>query len=121
MSGDNNVFWNLEADVKEGKLEGLKSLMATMVEDTEANEPGTVNYEWSISEDGTKCHIYERYVDSGATLVHLGNFGAKYAGDFMDAVEIKRFTVYGNPDETVKGALVKIGAKFMSPLGGFIR
>ena len=121
MSADNHVFWNLEADIKEGKLEDLKSLMVTMVEGTQADEPGAINYEWSISEDGTKCHIYERYADSEATLTHLGNFGTKYAKDFMDALEIKRFTVYGNPDETVKGALTKIGARFMSPLGGFTR
>ncbi|MCE2503170.1 MAG: antibiotic biosynthesis monooxygenase [Chlorobi bacterium] len=121
MSADNHVFWNLEADIKEDKLEDLKSLMATMVEATRADEPGTLNYEWFVSEDGMKCHIHERYADSGAVLTHLGNFGTKYAKDFMDALDIKRFTVYGNPDETARGALTKVGAQFMSPLDGFVR
>jgi quinol monooxygenase YgiN len=49
--------------------------MNDMVESTKA-EPGALNYEWFISEDGTSCHIYERYADSAAAMVHMGHFPA---------------------------------------------
>jgi quinol monooxygenase YgiN len=59
-----------------GQLEVFKALVSGMVEATRANEPGALNYEWLISEDGTSCHIYERHADSAAVMTHMGNLGA---------------------------------------------
>ncbi|MGE3799388.1 MAG: putative quinol monooxygenase [Candidatus Kapaibacterium sp.] len=121
MSADNHVYWVLEAGVKEGKLDELKSLVSEMVQTTKESEPGALHYEFSLSEDGTRCHIHERYADSEATLTHLKNFGENFAGRFMDALEIKRFNVYGNPDEIATKALSKLGVAFMPSLDGFVR
>lgn len=116
-----HVFWNLECVIKEGQLDNLKALMAEMVAATQANEPGALNYEWSISDDEQKLHLFERYADSAATVQHMATFGANYAGRFLTTVDIKRFTVYGNPDEQARKVLGRVGAQFMSPLGGFSR
>ncbi len=121
MSAENHVYWVLEAEVKEGKLDDLKSLAAEMIEATRENEPGALHYEFSLNEDETRCHLHERYADSAATLAHLQSFGQNFAPRFMDALNIKRFTVYGNPDETATKALGKLGVLFMTPLGGFVR
>ena len=116
-----NVYWLLEVTIKPGELENFKALMEEMVEATQANEPNTLNYEWTISEDSKSCHLYERYADSAATMTHLGAFGEKFAERFMAAVDPTRFVVYGTPNNAVKEALSAFGPIFMSPFGGFVR
>lgn len=53
--------------------------MTTLVDATRRNEVGTLNYEWAISNDQKVCHIYERYQDSVAVMIHLKSFAANYA------------------------------------------
>ncbi len=116
-----NVYWLLEVTIKPGELDNFKALMKEMVEATQANEPNTLNYEWTISEDSQSCHIYERYADSAATMTHLGAFGEKFAERFMAAVDPTRIVVYGTPNNEVKEALSGFGPIFMAPFGGFAR
>jgi hypothetical protein len=59
-----NVYWVLEVAIKPGCFEDFKALASTMVEVTQKNEVGTLNYEWAISDDQKSCHFYERYQDS---------------------------------------------------------
>ena len=116
-----HVHWMLEVAIKPGELDNFKALMNEMVEATEANEPNTLNYEWFISEDGSNCHIYERYADSAATMTHLGSFGQNYAERFLAMVNPTRFVVYGNPNDEVRQALAGFGAVHMEQIGGFAR
>lgn len=116
-----NIFWVLETEIGENKLEDLKALIKEMTEYTKSNEPGALNYEWFISEDNKKCTLYERYENSEATLVHLSSFGKNFAKRFMEILAPKRFIVYGSPDEDVKNALNKMGCIYMTPKGGFSR
>jgi quinol monooxygenase YgiN len=115
------VAWNLDLQVKDGRSDELRALMAEMVEATQRDEPGTLNYEWHLTPDGSHCHLYERYTDSEAALVHMGNFGAKYAGRFFDILQAERFVVYGSPNEQVRGALGAMGAVITTPVAGFAR
>ena len=85
--------------------EDLKSLMAAMVEATQRNEVGALNYEWAISDDRQVCHLYERYQDSAAAMAHLKSFGANFASRFMEVVKPTRLVVYGTPSAQVKDAL----------------
>ncbi len=116
-----NVFWMLEVSINEGKLDDFKALMTEMVDATKADEPGALNYEWFISADNSSVHIYERYADNAATMVHLGNFGSKFAGRFMECVTPSRFMLYGPADDKVLGALGPMGAVHHSQIGGFAR
>lgn len=115
------VYWMLEVKIKDGEVDALKALLADMVKATQNDEPGTLNYEWWINGDETSCHIYERYADSSAVMVHLGNFGAKFAGRFMAILEPTRLMVYGDVSDEVRKALDGLGAIYMSALGGFGR
>ncbi len=116
-----HVYWIIEADVISGKLDELKSLMVEMSDATQADEPGALNYEWSLSSDGTECHIFERYLDNDATMVHMGNFGSKFAKRFMGVLAPKRCVLYGSPDERVQKALKPLGAVLMTSAAGFSR
>lgn len=116
-----HVDWMLELAITDGKLDDFKALMNEMVDATKADEPGALNYEWSVSDDGSRVHIYERYADSDATMVHLASFGKNFAERFMSMAKPTKLTVYGNPDETVRKALDRMGAVYMAPIGGFAR
>ena len=118
MSG--HVHWLLELSINDGHLEAFKALMGEMIAGTKG-KAGTINYEWFLSDDEATCHIYERYVDSAATMVHLGNFGVKYAARFLTCLTPTRCTVYGNPDDAMRAALNKLGVTYMDAVGGFAR
>lgn len=116
-----NVYWMLALTVNEDKLDDLRTLMDDMCSATEANEPDTLFYEWSLNADETVCHIYERFADSDAAMVHLGNFGAHFAERFMSCLTPTGFTVYGQPNQTVKDALAPFGPTYMPQAAGFAR
>ncbi len=115
------VSWVLEINVKDGQLDALKALAREMSEATQADEPGASHYEWFADPDGMTVHIYERYADSAATMVHLGNFGAKFAERFLACVDPARLMVYGDPSAEVRDALAGFGAAHMTQFAGFAR
>jgi quinol monooxygenase YgiN len=115
-----NVLGISELRIKPGEIDNFRALVKELVDVTRANEPGAMNYEYFISQDGKQCHIYERYVDSAAVMAHLANF-AKFAERFMAAVEMTSVTLYGNPSDEVREAVSGLGAVFMAPIGGFAR
>lgn len=115
------VSWMLELNIQNGQGENLPALIEEMVGATKAGEPGTLDYQWSTSADGTTCHIFERYADSAAVMAHLGTFGEKYAGRFMEIFAPTRFVVYGSPNQEVKDALASFGPTYMHSAGGFSR
>ena len=114
------MSWSLRLTVKEGELENFRSLMGEMVEATKS-EPGTLGYEWFISEDGSSVHINERYADSAALMAHVGAFGENFADRFFGAVDVAGFDIYGEPDATVVEAMGGMGASFLGTLGGFVK
>jgi quinol monooxygenase YgiN len=116
-----DVSWMLELNVQHGREEEFAALMEEMVSATQDNEAGTLDYQWSTSADGTACHIFERYGDSTAVLVHLATFGERFAGRFMEILAPVRFVVYGSPSQEVKDALAAFNPTFMEPAGGFSR
>ena len=66
-------------------------------------------------------HIYERYADSDAAVVHLGNFGAKFAERFLQCFEPTDLYVYGEPSDEARAALDGFGAVYLGTFGGFSR
>jgi quinol monooxygenase YgiN len=116
-----NVYWVFELAINPGRFEDLKTLMVELVEATQKNEVGALNYEWAISDDRQVCHIYERYRDSAAAVTHLESFSAHFAARFMEVVKPTRLVVYGTPSAQAKDALAGLNPVYMAPLGGFSR
>ena len=117
----NALSWNLRVNINEGMLETFQSLMAEMVEATQANEPDTLVYEWYFSDDNSACHIVEAYTDSAAAMVHIGNFGANFAERFLTYCSPTEIFVYGTPSDEARAALDGFGATYMPSVGGFTR
>jgi quinol monooxygenase YgiN len=116
-----NVYWVLEFAIYQGRLEDLKTLMATQVEATQTNEVGTLNYEWAISDNRQVCHVYERFQDSAAAMTHLESFAANFAARFAEVGKPTRLVVYGTPSAQVKDSLAGLNPVYMAPFGGFKR
>ena len=115
-----NVYWVLELAVRPDRLDDFRGLMREMVA-AAASEPGTLNYEWNISSDGTACHIYVRYENPAAVMLHMASFGTQFDSRFAALAQITRMVVYGAPNAEVKAALAPYGAVYFAPLGGFAR
>jgi len=84
-------------------------------------EPGTLNYEWWIAEDGASCQVYERYRDPAAVLSHLGAFHTKFAERFLPLITATRFVVYGAKAPEVRDALAGFAPLHLARLDGFSR
>jgi quinol monooxygenase YgiN len=115
-----NVYWVIEVAIKPGRFEEFKALASTMVEATQKNELGALNYEWALSDDQKSCHVYERYQNSAAVMVHLKSFGEHFAAPLAELGTITRFVVYGAPSAQVKDVLGE-NVVYMAPLIGFSR
>lgn len=111
----------LQVDIQTGRETEFRALVAEIVAATRADEPGTLDYEWSISADGARGHLFERYADSAAVLAHLANFMARYAERFLALVAPGAFTIYGAPNDAVKGALASFHPTYLAPVAGFSR
>lgn len=102
----------MNARIKDGALDEFRALMAEMVATTEANEPGTLIYEWFISDDGTRCYIYERYADSAVAMAHINWFGTM-ATKFSAFANTESFTACGSLPDEISKAFSGLGAPIM--------
>ena len=119
MSG--NIILVVEGKVKPGALDEFKTQMKTLVDTTKADEPDTLIYECYLADDNVNFEIYERYLNSAATLVHLNSYIEKFAEAFQTVGDTTKVTVYGAPDDAVKQILDGFGAIYVAQLSGFQR
>ena len=123
-----SVFFVVELEVKPGQINDLRSIMREMVNLTHTDEPGTLNYEWFLSADGTACHIYERYADPAAAVAHSATFPEELS-QRAQAFRPTRLTAYGTITEAIREKRIEplrkavpgIRVVFLEPLGGFTR
>ena len=118
MSG--YIVTDFQLSISDGKLEDFKSIVNTMVEITELNEPSTLVYEYHINEDGTECHLLETFKDSDAFMIHLGNVGHLFDALFESATMIGA-KIYGSPSAELQQALDPLGVEYFAQLNGIKR
>ena len=114
------IVADFQLSIKDGKLEDFKSIVSTMVEITNLNEPNTLVYEYHINEDGTECHLLETFKDSDAFMVHLGNVGHLFDTLFESAT-MNRAKLYGSPSAELQQALDPLGVEYFAHLNGIER
>jgi quinol monooxygenase YgiN len=106
--------------IKGGELQRFKKIAKDFTSRVEAGEPDTVCFEWYVSDVGTDCYLVESYDSSEAFLLHLSK-----AGDMLESLAevspIDNLLVLGEPNEEVKEALSKMGAKFYPLIVGCTR
>lgn len=115
------IEWILDMSVVPGKLNDLRALMAEMVAETYASEPGALRYEFWLSADGTHCQVHEQYADDAAVATHLATFGRKFAPRFFAALTKRGAVVYGTPSDAVQRALSAMQPEYLTVAAGFSR
>ena len=114
------VQFVVELDVTPGQADPFRALVADLVSATE-EEPGTLAYQWNLSADGMRYHVYERYVDAAAAVAHLGMFAQRFAGRFGACVTPARFVVYGAADAALRQTLAGFSPVYLATVAGFHR
>ena len=86
-----------------GQLDAFKTLAKKCLDLTRNKDRGTLQYDWSITDDGTECMVLEEYKDSASVVQHIGNLGDTL-GALMGLADLK-LTIHGDPSpELMKGA-----------------
>lgn len=111
------IYWILKCDVNAGMQAGLNAVATKFCERT-AGEEGVVAYEWSLSEDGKRLHVYERYSNSDAALTHLGNVGP-ILDELFALVTPREIVCYGNASEAFRNAMKDFPMCYMKTFDGF--
>jgi quinol monooxygenase YgiN len=76
------------SDIDPNRLDEFKALAHELLRITN-DDDGVQNYDWYVSDDGTRCVVRETYVDSAAVLAHLPLVNEHLArmGEICGAVE----------------------------------
>jgi quinol monooxygenase YgiN len=118
---DHEVSWVFEVTLKPGAHDEFTALAKEMIDANHAGEPETLNYLAFITEDGTRVHFYERFVDSAAALFHVNRFGENFGDRLPRLADVTRFDIYGDPSEELKRALADFAPTYLGLIGGFTR
>ena len=88
--------------IPDGQLETFKILAKKCLEMTRDMDKGTLQYDWSMTGDGTECVVLEEYKDSASVVQHVANLGDTL-GQLIGLADMK-LTIHGDPSpELMKG------------------
>lgn len=117
--GSEQVYWVLTVSVDE--MDKFKPIVQQLVTATE-KEPGALEYEYTVADDGKTVDIYERYADSKAAIIHLtDNFVPNFSKEFLALAKPTHFVIYGSPTDEFKKVVADFKPIYMAPINGFTR
>jgi len=116
---NDQISWDLEVAILPGQLDNFRAVARDLIAATEP-EPGALSYEYKLSNDGTACHIYERYQNSAAVLAHVESFH-HFAERFMQTCHPTSLHIYGTPSDEVKAEFADLHPVYFTWFGGFNR
>jgi quinol monooxygenase YgiN len=118
----NQIDFRAEFTIEEGKIEEYKKLVQEMSTMVEANELDTINYQFYLSRDQTKCIVHETYRNSEAVFAHNAGVASQtILPKIFRVSKISRFEVYGNPSEELQKLLTSFGSQTYNLFAGFSR
>ena len=118
VKGPEEVFWRIEVEVLNGRLEEFRSIVRDLIASSK-QEPGTLAYDWFFDPNNEVCHTYEHYRDSAAVIAHATTFGDRFAERFQQSCRQIGLDVYGTPSEAAKALLDQYDATYFARWMGF--
>jgi quinol monooxygenase YgiN len=88
------------SEIREGKLEELKTAMKELVEFIEANEPRPIAYNVYFTLDGTRMTVVQVHPDSASMEFHLNVAGPAFT-KFTELIKMSAMDVYGKPSDNL--------------------
>src|SRR5919109_1108727 len=118
----NQIHFGAEFTIEEGKTEEYKKLVQDMSRVVEANEPDTINYQFYLNRDETKCIVHETYANSEAVFAQINGVASQtILPKVFNVSRISRFEVYGNPSEKLQKVLTSFRPQTYNLFVGFSR
>ncbi len=106
--------------IREGKLDGFKQQAAECISQTSDKDTGTLQYDWFLSSDKTKCEVREAFQNSEALLAHWHNLEEALAKLFTQFAYDNTVVIYGDPSpqvlEKARSRMTDDGLKVYSSL-----
>jgi len=100
----------------------LKEFLDGVVKSVNETEPGTMLYEYYLSEDKKKVSLIEIYKTDADAVIHMKNFlAAPHSGPFLETFEIESFKVMGNSSNELKEILNDFTRDHRKLIRGFKR
>ena len=119
---EGQIEFRAEFTIEEGKIEEYKKLVQEMSRVVEANEPDTINYQFYLNRDGTKCIVYETYSNSEAVFAHINGVASQtILPKIFNVSKISKFEVYGNPSKELQKVLTIFSPHIYNQFTGFTR
>ena len=102
------------SDIDPNRLDEFKDLASELLHITNG-DAGVVQYDWYLSEDGTRCVVRETYTDSSAVIAHLPLVGEQLAkiGGLCGVVE---GDLLGDASPVLQAMIEASGAHLCRPL-----
>ena len=79
-------------------------------------DKGTLQYDWSVTDDGTECMVLEEYKDSASVVQHVGNLG-NALGQLMGLADME-LMIHGDPSPELMKAAEGLDVTYYKHLQG---
>ena len=106
MSESEPIIYIDHSEIREGKLEQLKTAMNELTEFVEANEPRLIAYNVYFTEDCKRMTVIHVHSDSASLESHMRAAGPAFPR-FVECVRLLTIDVYGKPSDGVLEQLRK--------------
>lgn len=94
------------SDVRDGKLEDVRTAVKALVAFVEEHNPRIIDYRFFIDEDAGRMTLVAIHPDPAALEFHL-DVGAEEFRKMTDLIELRSIEVFGSPGERVMEQLAQ--------------
>jgi quinol monooxygenase YgiN len=109
----------VEFDIKPGKTEAFKAATKAIFAKTQ-EEPGTLRYEYFLSDDGTSNMNIEVFEDADAFVYHIRNM-ADVGPALFETLDKVKIAVIGDANDDLWAELAEVETKHYDRFGGITR
>jgi quinol monooxygenase YgiN len=117
---DGRVTLVVEFAIEPGRLDDFLAAGRAFREAVQAAEPGTLAYDWWVSEDGRRGLNIEVFADSAALATHMANTAA-LAPRLAAAAGVVRVEVLGDLSAEARAAIAPAATGWFRLSGGVER
>lgn len=119
---NNQIHIRAEFIIKDRKIDEFKKLIQDMSQMVKANEPDTIDYEFYLNSDETKCIVHETYANSEAAFAHAtSNASQTILSKVFSVASMSRFDVYGSPSKELQNMITRLNPQIYNLFTGFSR
>ena len=116
-----SIIFYLDLNITNNSV-NVEEFLDGVVKSVNETEPGTMLYEYYLSEDKKKVSLIEIYKTDADAVIHMKNFlAAPHSGPFLETFEIESFKVMGNSSNELKEILNDFTRDHRKLIRGFKR